>query len=84
MVNSLSKFQNGPFIQEQPNMSPMVQGSITVPGIESRFHFCLGWNNFFNAFAPQSQPIHSKSWDSWDPIPADNLNFPQKDCLRTQ
>ena len=28
--------------------------------------------------------IHSKSWDTWDPDPADNLNFLQKDCLRTR
>ena len=28
--------------------------------------------------------IHSKSWDPWEPDPADNLNFPQKDSLRTR
>ena len=28
--------------------------------------------------------IHSKSWDTWDPDPADNFSFPQKDCLRTR
>ena len=28
--------------------------------------------------------IHSKSWESWEPDPADNLNFPRKDCLKTR
>jgi len=28
--------------------------------------------------------IHSKSWFRWFPETAENLNFPQKDCLRTR